>query len=111
LNAEGCSDTIYHTLYIDEEGELYSPPNAFSPNGDGFNDRLRMNIPDYIVSFTYRLFNRWGELIFTSSDRYEEWNGEFKGQVVDNGAYVLFLEGINDKGERVEYKSTIVVNR
>ena len=62
-------------------------PNAFSPNQDGINDKFNpiyYNITDYNI----KIFNRWGELVFESSNPNISWNGTFKNQLCELGVYV-----------------------
>jgi len=64
-------------------------PNAFSPNGDGINDRftVRPNI-DEITAFSMVIFNRSGEAIFETHDIGSGWDGTFKGQPCPQDTYV-----------------------
>jgi len=68
-------------------------PNAFTPNGDGKNDLLRVvgNIGK-LEGFRFSIFNRWGEMIFQTTDRKQGWDGNYKGQPSQAGAYVYMLE-------------------
>ncbi|RBL87964.1 hypothetical protein DF182_30980, partial [Chitinophaga flava] len=66
-------------------------PNAFSPNGDGRNDFFRPIVRGPMFEYELRIFNRWGELIFVSSDSHKGWDGKFKGTPVDIGTYVWWL--------------------
>ena len=51
-------------------------PNAFSPNGDGINDIFKVSAPEGIEDFKFRIFNRYGQLMFITSDPSKGWNGE-----------------------------------
>ncbi|MDR6567665.1 T9SS type B sorting domain-containing protein [Chitinophaga ginsengisegetis] len=66
-------------------------PNAFSPNGDGRNDVFRPVVRGQMFDYELRIFNRWGELIFMSSDNHKGWDGKYKGVPVDVGTYVWWL--------------------
>ncbi|HEY8958809.1 gliding motility-associated C-terminal domain-containing protein, partial [Chitinophaga sp.] len=66
-------------------------PNAFSPNGDGRNDVFRPVVRGQMFEYELRIFNRWGELIFMSSDNHKGWDGRYKGVPVDVGTYVWWL--------------------
>jgi gliding motility-associated-like protein len=66
-------------------------PNAFSPNGDGWNDDFKPFFKmDYIKieSYDFRLFNRWGSLVFASQNVAEAWDGNFRGRPCESGVYV-----------------------
>ncbi len=62
-------------------------PNAFTPNGVGLNDRFGIE-GEGISEFNMTVFNKWGELIFETSNMQEPWNGTFGGEIVQDGAYV-----------------------
>ena len=66
-------------------------PDAFSPDGDGIND-LFSAVSDNVDVFTMRIYNRWGELIYTSSDITETWDGKFRGEKANQDAYVYLIE-------------------
>ncbi|MFN8287576.1 MAG: gliding motility-associated C-terminal domain-containing protein [Chitinophagales bacterium] len=62
-------------------------PTAFSPNGDGFNDKFRVLNKD-VIKLDLQIFNRWGELVFETSDPLEGWDGVYKGMEQELGVYV-----------------------
>jgi gliding motility-associated-like protein len=62
-------------------------PNAFTPNGDGYNDVFGITLSDVVPDLQLSIFNRWGELIFTSSDGLPAWDGTFSGQPAPQGVY------------------------
>lgn len=66
-------------------------PDAFSPDGDGIND-LFFAVSDNVDLFSMSIYNRWGELMFTSSDISENWDGQFKGEKANQDAYVYVIE-------------------
>lgn len=70
-------------------------PNAFTPNGDGINDIFRVIAPGTYVVKTFRIFDRWGNLLFSPGDVHEGWDGTFKGEPQPAGAYlyIITLEG------------------
>lgn len=58
-------------------------PNAFTPNGDGLNDGFGVKA-EGIHDFRMEIFNRWGELIFSTTDINELWDGTYKGRKLEN---------------------------
>ncbi|RMG93855.1 MAG: hypothetical protein D6706_14815 [Chloroflexi bacterium] len=88
----GCKDTTYIIVNVIDLGDvLLYVPNSFSPNGDGNNDEFRV----YGRGFKrYRLmiFDRWGEKVFESYDPDEGWDGTFKGEPLNPGVYVYYLD-------------------
>ncbi len=63
-------------------------PNAFTPNGDGKNDIFYFSSVSVNEDFELMIFNRWGELIFTSYDIDEGWNGQYNGKNAQIDTYV-----------------------
>ncbi|MDX2360279.1 MAG: gliding motility-associated C-terminal domain-containing protein [Crocinitomicaceae bacterium] len=83
----GCSDTAYQTVIIYPEVILYAP-NAFTPDGDEFNQDWRVHMEGIdIYNFHLRLFNRWGELIWETRDPESAWDGTYNGRMVETGTY------------------------
>jgi len=66
-------------------------PNAFTPNGDGKNDFFKPTVRGPMFEYELRIFNRWGEMIYITSDTHKGWDGKYKGAPVDNGTYVWWL--------------------
>ena len=65
---------------------LFTIPNAFTPNGDGVNDRVCFNT-DEIVEFHIAIFNRWGERVYESDDPTQCWDGTYRGNICMPGVY------------------------
>ncbi len=97
---KGCtfSENIYIDTY-DCNAKLYIP-NIFSPNNDGFNDSFGPLGEDFEV-ITFRVFDRWGSLIFEANDNDSFWDGRMNGEVLDAGVYMYTLE----------YRETLLGNR
>ena len=65
-------------------------PTAFSPNNDGVNDFFHPLIIGIVENADFRIYNRWGELIYQSKDAYSEgWNGKYKDEPQEIGVYVF----------------------
>lgn len=79
---EGCSES---TIVM---------PNAFTPNGDGENDILFVRGDANVQLF--RVFDRWGELVFETNSISNGWDGRFRGQVLNRDVFVYYIEGICD---------------
>ncbi|NDC41376.1 MAG: gliding motility-associated C-terminal domain-containing protein [Chitinophagia bacterium] len=73
----------------DEDPPYSLFPNAFSPNGNNKNDvfRLVYNPNTLIEDYSLRIFDRWGELVFLTNDVAKGWDGTYKGQPCEIGAY------------------------
>jgi gliding motility-associated-like protein len=66
---------------------FYEIPNVFTPNGDGFNDRLVAKTSGLVEKIDFRLFNRNGLLLFRTEDPKIDWDGTYKGKIVSPGVY------------------------
>jgi gliding motility-associated-like protein len=65
-------------------------PNAFTPNGDGVNDCFQVsaeNVADYHI----QIFNRWGTMVYSSTDPKECWDGQYQGKPVQEGVYLYLI--------------------
>ncbi|MGG9970665.1 PKD-like domain-containing protein [Ferruginibacter sp. SUN002] len=106
----GCVafDTILVKAY--QESTFYVP-TAFSPNGDGLNDVFRP-IPVGIVTFEwFRVYNRWGELVFESNEWMKGWDGIYKGEKQPEGTFVWQVKGKNINGKEIYLKGPVVLVR
>ncbi len=85
-------------------------PNSFTPNGDGKNDLFRVppDIDAELISF--RVFNRFGELVWQTSDSLSGWDGTVKGKVAPNGSYAYQIR-IRQEQEVLELKGTVTLIR
>jgi gliding motility-associated-like protein len=63
-------------------------PNAFTPNGDNLNDSFGATVDGHLRSFHLSVYNRWGQLVFASTDPDIKWDGILKGSKVPSGVYV-----------------------
>ncbi|OWY23474.1 hypothetical protein C7N43_37980, partial [Sphingobacteriales bacterium UPWRP_1] len=66
-------------------------PGAFSPNNDGVNDILRPVSNIALVSMTLKIYNRWGKLLYETTDQTAGWNGIYRGTPQEIGVYVYTL--------------------
>ena len=109
-DAIGCqaSDNVFIKVY---EGPNYYLPNTFTPNGDGLNDKF-IPIPVGIKGTDYfRVFNRFGQLMFETRQWMEGWDGMQKGKPAQAGAYVWTIKGTDKNGSTVEMRGTVILMR
>jgi len=93
-DANGCkflldSVTIYVLSRYCDESTVYVP-NTFTPNGDGANDVLYVR-SNFITKIYFAVYNRWGELVFETTDLSKGWDGMYKGMKVDPGVFGYYL--------------------
>jgi gliding motility-associated-like protein len=84
-------------------------PNAFSPNNDGINDIFLPVVRGPVELDHFRVFNRWGELIFESNDITIGWDGSYNGKLQNMGAYVYVLSGQDDEGKQIKEQGNVLL--
>lgn len=89
-NQEGCSDTTATTRIYIEPFSVYIP-NTFTPNDDGFNTVLTPQMWLTPTEWDFKIYNRWGEIVYRSTDYTESWDGNSKGLPVQDGTYQYIL--------------------
>ncbi|MCB0401301.1 MAG: gliding motility-associated C-terminal domain-containing protein, partial [Flavobacteriales bacterium] len=87
-NQYGCVDTISGTVFVNDV-YLFYVPNAFTPDGDGKNEIFRP-YGDGIdfTQYSMQIFDRWGELIFETTNAERGWDGTYKGNPVKVDTYI-----------------------
>lgn len=73
-------------------------PNAFTPNLDQANEWLYVR-GNFITELNFKVFDRWGELVFETQDQSVGWNGYYKGKKVDPAVFVYYLRTVCEGGE------------
>lgn len=89
-NQEGCPDNVCRSVSADIV-PLADIPTGFSPNGDGSNDVLYVRGYS-IQTMDLKIYNRWGELIFESTEQSHGWDGTWKGKPQEMEAYAFVLK-------------------
>jgi gliding motility-associated-like protein len=84
-NNFGCMTKDTVTVKEGCEPALFLP-DVFTPNDDNVNNDFAI-IPAYITDFDFKVFNRWGELVFNSKNPEIKWDGKFKGKIYGNQLY------------------------
>jgi gliding motility-associated-like protein len=88
-----ASDTILVNKQ-DCEASLFIP-NCFTPNGDGFNEEFLV-VAENLITFEMLIFNRWGQLLFETSDINTGWNGKVNGVLSPQGTYYYLVKFTTD---------------
>jgi gliding motility-associated-like protein len=84
-------------------------PNAFSPNKDGVNDIFFVR-GNNVKDFALKIFDRWGTLMFETSNLNDGWNGEYQGRIVNTGIFVYTLDYTLKEGTQGTLKGNISVS-
>jgi gliding motility-associated-like protein len=107
LDVNGCLswDTVRVNVLPFDEPIFYS---AFTPNGDGNNDFFYIGniqkFPDNIL----KVYNRYGQVIYTSAQYKNDWDGSYQGNKIPTGTYFYVFDTGTDRGR---YKCTVTILR
>jgi len=111
-NQNGCSDTVYGTQIVEGEYAFFLP-NSFTPNGDGLNDSF-FPVGDKISveNYSFKIFNRWGELIFSTKDFNEKWDGTYQNNALSSDAYIWKIDLVDSSsGKEKSLKGYVLLSR
>jgi gliding motility-associated-like protein len=108
-NDAGCSDTACQAVSV-TINTLLDIPNAFSPNGDGRNDKIFVR-GFGLTKMTWSIYNRWGILVYQGTDPAEGWDGTYKGVLQPQDVYHYTLVGEFSSKERITKKGDITLLR
>jgi gliding motility-associated-like protein len=110
-NTLGCSDSARHTLTV-LDFCLIDVPTAFTPNNDGLNDYFHPHNALKADNYQFRVFNRWGQIVFQSTNWQEKWDGTVRGEKQPPGVFVWMLSYTNrDTKQQVYKKGTVMLIR
>lgn len=86
-------------------------PDAFTPNNDGKNDFYRILDIEKHTLVQFDIYNRWGQLVFSTNDMNEHWDGRYKSKPQEPATYAYYLKYICNENEVVEKKGTFTLIR
>lgn len=110
FSAIGCLDTASLNDIVILDGNMVQIPNSFSPNGDGINDKLNINLSN-IAQYQIKIFNRYGDQVFISNDLFNFWDGSWNGKTLPVGAYFYGITGVDFSGKELKYSGSITLIR
>jgi gliding motility-associated-like protein len=102
-----ASDTI---RVLPGDCDIYLP-SAFTPNKDNLNETFGVVDNAFVQYFSMQVYSKWGQLIFSSNDINQKWDGTFKGRNMPNGAYVWMLNYTNAHGRKFYEQGTVILIR
>jgi gliding motility-associated-like protein len=106
----GCKglDTVKLNVLV---GPTIYVPTVFTPNNDGKNDLFKV-VPVGISKINFiRLYNRWGQEVFATTNANIGWDARNKGVEQPTGAYVYYVQGVTDTGKVLSFKGTVLLAR
>jgi gliding motility-associated-like protein len=110
-NAQGCFglDSINVTVYKMDPDLLV--PTGFSPGKDNNNDFFRPILIGMKSLDKFIVYNRWGQMVYSTTSVEEGWDGTFKGQEQGTGTYVWYTEGTNYLGKKIKKRGSVILIR
>ena len=103
-NADGCfaSDSVF--IKVIQLDEIYMP-TAFTPNNDGKNDVIKPRYGEKFILKEFSVFNRWGQKVFSTTQRGVGWDGKINGLDQDSGVYVWVITAVGSSSKTQHKRS------
>ena len=86
-------------------------PNAFTPNNDGLNDTFAPITSCQYKNYEFKVFNRWGNLVFDSYDVKTEWDGSSKGNILASDVYIWLINGVTLSNKSIKQSGEVILLR
>jgi gliding motility-associated-like protein len=109
--AEGCTGMDSIKVRIFKTPADIFMPSGFTPNGDGQNEILRPVYAGIQRLIYYRIYNRWGQLVFSTNNLTAGWDGRVGSATPSTGNYVYMIQGIDYTGRVIVKKGNVVLIR
>ena len=106
----GCVTVDTLKVRVFKEINMYVP-TAFTPNGDGVNDFIKPIAAGFKEITFFRIYNRFGQLMYSLKNNELGWNGIYKGLPQPTQTFVWMAEGISVIGDKVRKKGTVILIR
>jgi gliding motility-associated-like protein len=111
FNEPNCLDSAYVTVRIFNTAPQVFVPTAFTPNGDGKNDLFRPVTAGMAKMDYFRVFNRWGQLVFSTTTDRQGWDGKLNGKEQGSGTFAWLVKGVDYTGKVFFAKGTVTLIR
>jgi gliding motility-associated-like protein len=111
FNSAGCADSAYITVKIFKTIPTVFVPTGFTPNNDGLNDQIRPIAVGIARINYFRIFNRWGQLVFSTTTNGAGWDGRIKGVPQATNTFVWEVSAVDYLGKGYFQKGTVTLIR
>jgi gliding motility-associated-like protein len=108
IDENGCRNTDSLHVGVDYRDPIFIP-SAFSPNGDGKNDIFKIGSITFQKLLEFRVFNRWGEEVYSTTDPSKGWDGRFKGVPQEIGLYHYLIRVAYPDSKVETYKGDVTL--
>jgi gliding motility-associated-like protein len=110
-DAIGCSDEATMLVKVFKTAPRVFVPTAFTPNGDGKNDVVKPIAVGLTRIEYFRVYNRWGQLVFETTINGKGWDGKIKGMLQGSETFAWIVKGQDFTGKTVFEKGTVTLLR
>ena len=111
FNEVGCYDSAFVSVKVFKTNPYVFVPSAFTPNGDGLNDVIRPIAVGVREIKYFRIFNRWGQMLFSTTVNQKGWDGKIKGTPQGSNVFVWMVSAIDYLGKPIFLKGTTTLIR
>lgn len=109
MNSNECLSLVSNKIITEigcDATNIYVP-DVFSPNGDGINDVVKAVCVGITKLKYFKIYNRWGNILFETSDESKGWDGRFRGQIQPADSYIWLVEGVDTNGKEIRKTGTL----
>jgi len=109
MNSNGCLSLVSNKIITEigcDATNIYVP-DVFSPNGDGINDVVKAICVGIQKFKFFKIYNRWGNILFETTDESKGWDGRFRGQIQPADSYIWLVEGTDTNGKEIRKTGTL----
>lgn len=108
-NDAGCRDSLTVRIRVFSGTPVIYVPTAFTPNGDGLNETLKPTLAGMMKLDYFKIFNRFGEMVYSTGSPYDAWDGKVKGQKQSSGLFIWMVQAVDYEGKSVKAKGTTML--
>lgn len=106
-----CTDVVVHGPFVVIEDATLFVPDAFTPNGDGFNDLFEIK-GEFVENYQLQIFDRWGGEVFSTNSLSSFWDGQLtSGGSAPTGVYMYHVTGIAAGDKKIDQAGSITLIR
>jgi gliding motility-associated-like protein/uncharacterized repeat protein (TIGR01451 family) len=109
MNTSGCLSLVSNKITTEigcNTTNIYVP-DVFSPNGDGINDVVKAVCVGIAKFKFFKIYNRWGNILFETTEESKGWDGRFRGQIQPSDSYIWLVEGVDTNGKEIRKTGTL----